>query len=82
MTIEQTSHKVADSIETAPAKSRNQGIGAADNDVGSVAKGNAATVLSLGPPKFSSLEEQRQYMKEHMAGAFRYMGGEGNVFTL
>lgn len=81
MTVEQSSHKVADSIETAPAKARNNAVGASSSSesggIGAVSKGNAASVQALGPPQFSSLEEQRQYMKEHMAGAFRYMGAEG-----
>ena len=65
------SHKVADSIETAPAKARNTAVG------GAIGKGSPNAVASLGMPTFESKEAKQKYFKEHLAGAFRYLGGEG-----
>lgn len=74
-----SSHVVAESIETAPAKSRNLGINAESGGLGQVGKGSPEAISALGLPQFKSPEEKRQYFKEHMAGAFRYMGGEGRT---
>lgn len=71
-----SSTHVSDSIETMPAKGRNQALNVEDKSA-AVGKGSPAAVAALGMPKFESAEEKRQYFKEHMAGAFRYMGGEG-----
>lgn len=77
MTAEQTSHKVADSIENGPSKARNQGIAPAGKEATDNEKAAQSAIMSFGMPKFDDLHKKRQYMKEHMAGAFRYLGAEG-----
>lgn len=79
--IDASSKKVADSIETAPSKARNLALNAESDSAPNVGKGSPAAVAALGPPKFKSQEEKRQYFKEHMAGALRYMGAEGTFHT-
>ena len=42
-----------------------------------VTLGDGAGMANLRIPHFENLEEKRRWMKEHMAGCFRYMGREG-----
>ncbi|GCB25180.1 meiotically up-regulated gene 14 protein [Aspergillus awamori] len=49
-----------------------------DKDFQSVARGNRAGTLKLrGIPTFSDPAAKRQWMKEHMAAAFRFFGKKG-----
>lgn len=76
-----SSHIVSESIENGSIKGRNLALNAettsSDSAMGAVGKGSASAIAALGLPKFETPEQKRRYFLEHMAGAFRYMGGEG-----
>jgi hypothetical protein len=51
---------------------------AADEKFQAIARGNREGTLKLqGIPTFSDPYEQRKWMKEHMAAAFRFFGKQG-----
>lgn len=52
--------------------------GADDANFQAVARGNRSGTLKLrGIPSFADPREQRRWMKEHMAAAFRFFGKKG-----
>lgn len=72
-----TTNNTVESVEQVPSKGRTVEIDSHDDELNAVASGSSTGIASLAMPKDMTPQEKRKYVKEHMAGCFRYMGGEG-----
>lgn len=73
-TTTQTDH----SVRLAAAEDHHIPSAATDSKFQSVARGDRAGTLKLrGIPTFSDAHAKRQWVREHMAAAFRFFGKQG-----